>query len=94
MGTLNPAINQNYILFFYKIFEYVTSDKYDEEFINNKFNNINRKSILIEYDNININDILEICDLIYDNNLDKIYFLKQTLKLYNTDDYKYLNKKR
>lgn len=89
MGTLNPAINQNYILFFYKIFEYITSNRYDERLINDKFNKLNRPSILTEYKNINISEVLELCDLLYDNNLDKIYFLKQCLKLYSNNDYKY-----
>ena len=92
-GTLNSSINQNNILFFYKIFEYITSNRYDDEFINNKFDKIkNRKSILIEYNKININEVLELADILYDNNLDKIYFLKQCLKLYNNNDYKYTNR--
>lgn len=99
MGTLNPAINQNNILFFYKIFEYVTSKNYDNELINKKFNNDieNRKSALLECGKININnkniigDVLELSDLLYDNNLDKMYFLKQCLKIYNKTDFKYTN---
>ncbi len=90
MGTLNPYINQNYILFFYKIFEYIKSNRYNEELINNKFNNIiNRKTIIEEYDNINIDDVFNLCDMLYQDTKDKIYFLKQTLKLYNNKDYSY-----
>ena len=91
MGTLNPYINQNYILFFYKIFEYVTSNNYNEELINKKFNTLNRKSVLIEYNNICNSDVLELSDMLYDNNLDKIYFLKQCLKLYNNNDVKHFS---
>ena len=41
------------------------------------------------YNIINIEEVLELADLIFDNNLDKVNFLRQYLKNFKTiDEYK------
>ena len=80
-GTLNPIIWQNYVNLYIKMINYSKSKKFDRELILNRLYNINNNlSKLNTYRNIFINQALEFCDIIFDNNLDKIYFLKQYLK--------------
>lgn len=62
---------------------YAKSDKFNEQLIIGRIKeNIDKgiPSNLREYSNIRINDCLELADLIFDNNLDKIYFLRQYYK--------------
>lgn len=40
-----------------------------------------------DYNKLYIDEALELVDLVFDNNLDKINFLKQYLKLYNLFSY-------
>ncbi len=55
----------------------------DEEFLDYKLEN-NRISAteLNMYNRINLPLALELVDMIFDNNLDKVYFLRQYLKNY------------
>ena len=72
-GTLNPIIWQNNINTFIKLLEYCK--KVDElPFSDCK---LTRYEL---YNKIYLEDALELCDTIFDNNLDKVYFLKQYLK--------------
>lgn len=59
-----------------------------EDFFDEKFE-MNRKKFgkYIYYNDINLLDALEFVDLVFDNNLDKIYFLKQYFKNYEVDIY-------
>ena len=77
--SLNPYITQNNLYFIYKLFEYAISNKYDNELIENRLKN---KS------NDYIEDAKELSNILFDDKLDKLYFLKQVLKLYNKDDLK------
>ena len=84
-GSLNPIIWQNNINFFVKLFEYVKSNNYEEKFLLKKIECL--KSNLKVYDNvldyyrmIDMENAIELSDLIFDNNLDKIYFLRQYIK--------------
>lgn len=91
-GTLNPTIWQNNVNFFVKMLNYSKSSKYDSDTIDRRYKLVKRKKLkLDDYNKIYLNQMLELCDLVFDNNLDKIYFLKQYLKsfeVYNgTDDY-------
>ena len=80
-GTLNPSIWQNNVNFFVKILNYSKNPKYDSDTIDRRYKSIKRKNLKLEdYNEIYIKQMLELCDLMFDNNLDKIYFLKQYLK--------------
>ena len=59
--------------------QYVTSPTYDEERINSIFKKLKPKDFT-SYHIPYIKDALLLCDLIFDNNLDKINFLKQYIK--------------
>lgn len=81
-GTIDPIIWQNNINFFIKFFEYCSSDNFDEEYIDYLLDN---KS-LVEYGDVytimDIDSAVELVDLIFENRLDKIMFLKQYLKIF------------
>lgn len=79
-GTLNEIIWQNNINFFVRLLEYCASSRYDEEFINKKLQNYKFKR-LEEYRNIYFEDALELSNLIFEKEEDKLYFLKQYLKI-------------
>lgn len=80
-GTLNPIIWQNNTNLFVKLLEYSKNPNFD----NNKVQIRHKKreniySNLDKYNIIYLKDALELSDLIFTNNLDKIYFLKQYIK--------------
>lgn len=78
-GSLDENIIQNTINLYLKLMVYVASDRYDENLVDRLFKRLKPKS-LMEYDNLYIKDALIFADLIFDNNLDKINFLKQYVK--------------
>ena len=80
-GTLNPIIWQNNTNLFVKLLEYSKNPNFD----NNKVQIRHKKreniySKLDKYNIIYLKDALELSDLLFTNNLDKIYFLKQYIK--------------
>ena len=80
-GSLNPIIWQNNTNLFVKLIEYSKNPNFNNNTINirhNKRQNI--YSNLNKYNIIFLKDALELSDLIFTNNLDKIYFIKQYIK--------------
>ena len=90
-GTLDEVIWQNNLNLFVKILNYARSDKFDHDIIARR-HDIN--NVLHIYDNLElyneiyIDQALEFSDLIFDNNLDKIYFLKQYIKSFEDKETK------
>ena len=65
----------------------------NEKLINYLFRNYNNDtSVLSTYKCLNIDKSTLLADLIYDNETDKLQFLKQYLKLFNKNDEKRLVK--
>lgn len=86
-GTLDATIWQNNVNLFTKLLRYATSKDFDDDTINRRWEQIKDKfTDLRWYDEIYLSQALELCDLIFDNNLDKVYFLKQYLKSFATVD--------
>ena len=86
-GTLNPIIWQNNINFFVKLFLYAKSNKFNEELINERIKRLISKVAISFYETdyyrkIDLEGAIELADLIFDNNLDKVYFLRQYIKNY------------
>ena len=81
-ATVNAIVWQNNINAFAKMLVASRNKVMDEEFLDYKldyeylpyFGNEYR------YSSINLKNVLEFVDLVFDNNLDKIYFLRQYLK--------------
>ena len=86
-GTFDFVIWQNLINFFIKMIVYCKSDKFDDDILNRR--KIEVEGIfdkLEEYSQIYLDQAIELCDMIFDNNLDKIYFLRQYLKSFEVVD--------
>lgn len=81
-GTKNEIIWQNNINVFANMVLAIVENKINPEFLNYKYNNFQKRSISTESLShlICLEDTLEFADLIFDNNLDKMYFLKQYFK--------------
>lgn len=79
-GTLEPVIWQNNINFFARLLELSNIDKYDDKidaiFYSKDLLSVNYKTC----DAIYLEDALMLSDLIFDNNEDKLYFLRQYTK--------------
>lgn len=84
-GSVDPVIWQNNVNLFAKLLRYCKSDNFDEDIINRRWAELSSQEIDIDlYDEIFLPQALELCDLIFDNNLDKVYFLRQYLKSFQT----------
>lgn len=80
-GTLDCVIIQNNINLFTKLLLYSKSSKYNDDIVEKRKRNIGTKNIEYDmYSEIDLSQALELVDLIFDNNLDKLNFLKQYLK--------------
>lgn len=79
-GTLEPIIWQNNINFFIKFILYCKNDRYNEDIIENRISQNKEFGQIKNYDYIDINQAIELSDMIFYNNLDKVYFLRQYLK--------------
>ena len=82
-GTFNVIIWQNYINLLTKLLMYAKRDDFNDEIINQRLSIVIKNKIpsnLYKYSQINIAQAFEFADLIFTNNLDKIYFLRQYFK--------------
>lgn len=87
-GTINPVIWQNNVNLFVNLLNSVKNNEINFNIVDERYNTNNNLGI---YDDINyygyiyLDQVLEFVDLIFNNNYDKVYFLKQYLK--NLDEY-------
>lgn len=80
-GTLEPIIWQNNLNLLTNILIYSRSSNYSDEKIDLRNNKNKDKFLDLDwYDQIYLIDALELSDMIFNNNLDKLYFLRQYLK--------------
>lgn len=82
-GTFNVIIWQNNINLLVKLLEYAKREDFDDKLIDKRLAEAKEKSIpsnLYKYSQVHINDAFEFADLIFTNNLDKVYFLRQYFK--------------
>ena len=93
--SLNAIIKQNELLFFYSLFNYAKVDNFDFDLVK-KINKDNFEIFndLSYYNKVYLNQALKLADLIYNNNLDKIYFLTQYLKHFQISDKLLVKSKR
>lgn len=82
-GSIEEIIWQNNVNAFGKFILKTISDDIDRDYINQTFNNISEDSVNpLLYSEICLSKVLEFVDLIFDNDLDKFYFLRQYLRNY------------
>jgi len=86
-ASLEPVIWQNNLNFLVHFIKYAKSGKFDEDKVNNRISSkIDSFSSFEEYNKINLEEALELADMIFDNNLDKMNFLRQYLKSFKKID--------
>ena len=80
-GTINPIVWQNNINAYGKLLKAIREETLDIKFLNYKFKHSTNsyKEIKFLYNEIDLKNVLEFVDLIFDNNLDKLNFLRQYL---------------
>lgn len=85
-GTIDMSLWQNYVTTFYAMMNYVKSKQFDEEKIDAQIEEIFYHQVLPysfvvpdTYKEINLEKALEFSNLIFKQELDKLYFLKQYL---------------
>lgn len=82
-GTLNPIIWQNNVNFLVKFLLYCKSSFFNDDIVEKRRNIKTIENIKL-YDEIYLEQALELCDMVFTNNLDKVYFLRQYLKSFDT----------
>lgn len=80
-GTLNPVIWQNNINFFGKMIEAVGKASYDEEKTRYKLHKMDTKLYnVLDIKKYSLEDAINLANTVFEDDLDKAYFLKQTIK--------------
>ena len=82
-GTFNPVIWQNNINLLVSMLTYAKSDNFNLELINRRIDEIKVSDFIgniRKYNYLYVDQTIEFADLIFENNLDKIYFLRQYIK--------------
>lgn len=80
-STIDPVIWQNNVNLFVNILLYSKSSSYNDDIIQERRNiNEEKYSSLNWYGEIYLQQALELCDMLFTNNFDKVYFLRQYLK--------------
>lgn len=94
-GTLNSTIWQNNVNLFVNLLLYSKSSSFNDDIIQKRYRSISNGQYSFEsYDNIYLPQAIELCDMIFANNIDKIYFLKQYLKFFQVKEEKRILKKK
>ena len=95
-GTFDPVVWQNNVNFLVKLMLYCKSDKFNSELIDSKINLMKDGMIFSfdKYSRIYMDQAIELCDLMFDNNEDKIYFLRQYIKSYEVSSKPLVRAKR
>ena len=94
-ATFNEIIWQNNVNFLTKFLLYCNSTNFNIDIINKRIKNNKDtyKFPIHSYHQINVRQAIELSDLIFNNNLDKIYFLRQYFKSFQTSE-NYVKSKR
>lgn len=86
-GTLNPIVWQNNVNLFVNLLKYSKSSSFNEDILEKRYLlNSDNFTDIDSYDEIYLDQAFELCDMIFDNNLDKLYFLKQYLKSFKVSN--------
>lgn len=79
-GTLEPIILQNNLNFIIALLNYCKSSNFDEDTIIKRQSKVPHSTNVYLYQNIYLEQAIELSDLIFKKNIDKVYFLRQYLK--------------
>lgn len=83
-GSLNEVVWQNNVNFFVKLLKLCKYGVIDDEYINHLYlKKKSKKYSYLYYNYTNLDLAVDLVDLVFDNNLDKVYFLRQYLRDFN-----------
>lgn len=86
-GTLDPIIWQNNVNVFAHMLLYAKNTRYDDDMIEKRrLINSDDAFGLDLYNEVYLQQALELSDMLFTNNLDKVYFLKQYLKSFQVSN--------
>lgn len=81
-STLSVPVIQNIINVYTHMFDYVLSDHFDDDLVTRRFREL--KYCTDNFDvndfSVDIDELKEFADLIFDDEMDKLYFLRQCIK--------------
>jgi hypothetical protein len=87
-GTINPLVWQNNLNFFAKTLDYCAGERFDGAMIDEKLKTFtapdNKAEFIHSTANADLTQAIEIADLVFENNRDKVYFLKQAVKFFGS----------
>lgn len=96
-GTIEEIIWQNNINTLGKLLLAIKNNKIDVDIIEFLIKNIqecnNTNILLMDYNSVHLNTALLFADMVFDNDLDKLYFLRQYIKNSYLNDYSKREKK-
>lgn len=92
-GTLEPVVWQNNVNLIVNLLLYCRNLKFDDDLIE-KRRKLNQdiydlgdiRQMLVLYEEVYLDQALELCDLLFANNYDKVYFLRQYLKSFEINE--------
>lgn len=84
-GTLEASIWQNNVNTLIHLLLIAKHNKLDEEQLEKRKMLASKYNTLEWYNEIYLQQALELCDILFQNNLDKLYFLKQYFKTFEVD---------
>ena len=80
-GTVNPIIWQNLINLYINLIRYAKNNNFDLDTVLRRKNDKVIKYLKpVDFTNLYIDQAIELADLIFNKNIDKVYFLRQYLK--------------
>ncbi len=80
-GTLDPIIWQNNVNLFVNLLQYSSSSSFNDDIVQERKQINEDKYIGLDfYNEIYLQQALELADMLFQNNFDKVYFLRQYLK--------------
>ena len=83
-GTTDPTIIQNDINFITNFLLYMINENYDEEYIDYEVKKFTPFEFL-DLQKIDMEHATRLADMIYNDDIDKLYFMKQYLKQFESD---------
>ena len=93
--TLDEIVWQNNINFFIKLMLFCKSDKFNDDILDRRKKEVFENfSNLPMYSNIYLEQAIELSDMIFDNNLDKLYFLRQYVKSFDVDNKSFIKTRK
>jgi len=94
-GTLEPVIWQNNINLCINLLKYSKNKNFNDDIVSKRLKTNKTFDLsLEEYNFINIDQALELCDMLFTNNLDKVYFLRQYFKSFDMPTQKFEKAKK